>query len=82
MPDFEQRVEVLQRLSYLDKSNAVQLKGRVACEINSAHELVATEVIFTGLLSELQPEEAVAVLSAFVFQVQITHCCCGRRCLR
>lgn len=45
------------------------LQGRVACEINSGDELVATEVIFAGVLSELEPEEAVALLSALVFQV-------------
>ena len=44
-------------------------KGRVACEINSGDELVATEMIFAGALSELAPEEAVALLSALVFQV-------------
>jgi hypothetical protein len=32
-------------------------------------ELVATELIFSGLLADLQPEEAVALLSALVFQV-------------
>ena len=47
------------------------LQGRVACEINSGDELVATEIIFAGVLSELEPEEAVALLSALVFQV----CC-------
>ena len=45
------------------------LQGRVACEINSGDELVATEVIFAGVLAELEPEEAVALLSALVFQV-------------
>lgn len=70
MPDFEQRVEVLQQLAYLDKSSTVQMKGRVACEINSAHELVATEMIFTGILADLEPGEAVAVISAFVFKVR------------
>ena len=41
----------------------------MACEINSGDELVATEVIFAGVLAELEPEEAVALLSALVFQV-------------
>jgi superfamily II RNA helicase len=41
----------------------------VACEINSGDELVATEMIFAGVLAELAPEEAVALLSALVFQV-------------
>lgn len=41
----------------------------MACEINSGDELVATEMIFAGVLLELKPEEAVALLSALVFQV-------------
>ena len=45
----------------------------MACEINSGDELVATEMIFAGVLSELEPEEAVALLSALVFQVGF--CC-------
>lgn len=32
-------------------------------------ELVATELIFGGVLADLEPEEAVALLSALVFQV-------------
>ena len=41
----------------------------MACEINSGDELVATEMVFAGVLAELEPEEAVALLSALVFQV-------------
>ena len=48
--------------------SALSWQGRVACEINSGDELVATEVIFAGVLAELEPEEAVALLSALVFQ--------------
>ncbi|KAK9806276.1 hypothetical protein WJX72_008182 [[Myrmecia] bisecta] len=68
MPEFQQRVAVLQQLGYVADDKTVQLKGRVACEINSGDELVATELIFAGVLSELSPEEAVAILSALVFQ--------------
>lgn len=68
MPDFQQRVEVLKQLEYIAADNTVQLKGRVACEINSGDELASTELIFGGVLTQLTPEEAVAVLSALVFQ--------------
>ena len=47
------------------------VQGRVACEINSGDELASTELIFGGVLTQLTPEEAVAVLSALVFQVGI-----------
>lgn len=44
----------------------------MACEVNSGDELAATELIFGGVLSQLTPEEAVAVLAALVFQVAPT----------
>lgn len=46
----------------------MQLKGRVACEMNSGEELISTECLFENQLDDLEPEEAVAVMSAFVFQ--------------
>jgi superfamily II RNA helicase len=54
----------------VSQSTGDVLQGRVACEINSGDELLATEMIFAGVLTELSPEEAVALLSALVFQVQ------------
>ena len=47
------------------------MQGRVACEVNAGNELVTTELVFAGVLSGLSPAEAVAVLSALVFQVII-----------
>jgi antiviral helicase SKI2 len=67
-PDFLQRKEVLRRLNYVDDNEAVCVKGRVACEVNTCEELIATEMVFEGLLNDLQPEEIVAVLSSLVFQ--------------
>ena len=52
-----------------DVRSVYHLQGRVACEINSGDELASTELIFGGVLTQLTPEEAVAVLSALVFQV-------------
>lgn len=68
LPEYHQRVKVLQRMGYLERDQAVTMKGRVACEVNSGDELVATEIIFSGILADLEPEEAVALLSALVFQ--------------
>lgn len=68
LPEFHVRVGILQQLGYLDKHSAVTMKGRVACEINSGDELVATEMIFGGVLTDVSPEEAAALLSALVFQ--------------
>eukprot|EP00798_Chlamydomonas_sp_ICE-L_P015618 gene15618-21722_t len=69
MPEFQVRVKVLQELGHLDAERTVQLKGRVLCEINSTQdELVATEMVFSGLLTDLSPPEAVALISSLVFQ--------------
>ncbi|KAL8729550.1 MAG: hypothetical protein Q9166_004630 [cf. Caloplaca sp. 2 TL-2023] len=68
LPDYEQRVEVLKDLGFIDISSRVQLKGKVACEIHSADELVLAELILENVLADFEPEEIVALLSAFVFQ--------------
>ena len=68
MPDFEARVAVLQHMGYLDENRTVTLKGRVACEIATGDELVGTEVIFAGVLADVEAEEAVALLASLVFQ--------------
>ncbi|KAI8491590.1 Helicase SKI2W [Branchiostoma belcheri] len=67
LPEYEQRVQVLKRLRYLDAAGTVQLKGRVACEISN-HELLITELVFENVLTDLQPQEIAALLSCIVFQ--------------
>ncbi|CAG8705918.1 1840_t:CDS:10, partial [Rhizophagus irregularis] len=67
-PDFEQRIGVLQKLNYIDEDRILQLKGRVACGINSADELIVTELIFENVLADYEAEEIVALLSCFIFQ--------------
>ncbi|KAI1634657.1 DSHCT domain-containing protein [Biscogniauxia mediterranea] len=68
LPDYEQRIQVLQDLSFIDMDSRIQLKGKVACEIHSADELVLTELILDNVLAEYEPAEIAALLSAFVFQ--------------
>ncbi|GAA5893928.1 hypothetical protein JCM8208_001280 [Rhodotorula glutinis] len=68
LPDYEQRIDVLKELQFIDDNSTVQLKGRVACEINSANELVLTELILDNVFADFEPEEMVALLSGFVFQ--------------
>ncbi|KAJ8365238.1 hypothetical protein SKAU_G00140690 [Synaphobranchus kaupii] len=48
--EYHQRVKVLQALGYVDKSGAVQLKGRVASQISS-HKLLLTKLLFKSTLS-------------------------------
>lgn len=68
LPDYEQRIQVLKDLSFIDDASRVQLKGKVACEVHSADELVLTELILDNVLAAYEPAEIVALLSAFVFQ--------------
>lgn len=68
MPEFQGRIDVLKVINYIDSDLVVQLKGRVACEMNSGEELISTECLFENQLDDLEPEEAVAIMSAFVFQ--------------
>ncbi|CAJ2503668.1 Uu.00g110620.m01.CDS01 [Anthostomella pinea] len=68
LPDYEQRIQVLKDLSFIDTDARIQLKGKVACEIHSADELVLTELILDNVLAEYEPAEIAALLSAFVFQ--------------
>lgn len=35
IPDYEQRIEVLKELRFIDENSTVLLKGRVACEVSS-----------------------------------------------
>eukprot|EP01105_Mastigella_eilhardi_P015871 TRINITY_DN3632_c0_g1_i2.p1 TRINITY_DN3632_c0_g1~~TRINITY_DN3632_c0_g1_i2.p1 ORF type:complete len:879 (-),score=193.80 TRINITY_DN3632_c0_g1_i2:52-2688(-) len=72
MPDFQARISVLRTLRYIDDENAVLLKGRVAREINTVDSLIATELIFDNVITELDPTEMVALLSVLVFQEKNT----------
>lgn len=59
---------VLRRLGFTNSENVIELKGRVACEVNAADELLITEMIFNGVFNDLDPSQSAALLSAFVFQ--------------
>jgi len=67
-PDFLQRKAVLSSSGYIDANETVCTKGRVACEVNTCEELIVTEMVFEGVLNDLDPAEIVAALSALVFQ--------------
>eukprot|EP00762_Andalucia_godoyi_P000721 ANDGO_05224.mRNA.1 Putative ATP-dependent RNA helicase C550.03c len=68
MPDFANRVRVLQSLGFLTELKTVTLKGKVSCELNSCNCILVSELIFQNFLTPLAPEEIVCVLSAFLAQ--------------
>ena len=53
--------------SAYERPHAELLSGRAAAEIQSADELVVTELMFTGVFSALNPEQIVALTSCFVW---------------
>lgn len=67
LPDYEQRISVLKDLHFVDSVSRVELKGKVACEIHGADELVLTELILENVLSVYEPAEIAALLSSFIF---------------
>lgn len=66
------QIDVLKEIGCIDDDLVVQIKGRVACEMNSGEELICTVCLFENQFEELEPEEAVAIMSAFVFQQKNT----------
>lgn len=58
---------VMRRLDLCDKNDVINLKGKVACSISASDEILITEMIFSGMLSELQPEIIAALLSCLIF---------------
>ncbi|KNC79001.1 hypothetical protein SARC_08590 [Sphaeroforma arctica JP610] len=82
LPEYEQRIRVLQRLMYVDHDRIVQLKGRVACEINNCDEVLVTELIFNNVLTDLTAEQIVALLSCMVFQSKINDEPCLTKALQ
>ncbi|KAM4719845.1 exosome RNA helicase MTR4 [Anableps anableps] len=68
MDELKCRKRVLRRLGFASPSDVIEMKGRVACEISSADELLLTEMVFNGLFNDLTVEQATALLSCFVFQ--------------
>ena len=57
---------VLRRLGYCTASDVIEIKGRIACELSSADELLLTEMMFNGLFNDMTPPLVAAILSCFV----------------
>lgn len=70
MPEYENRIKVLQELRYVDQQRRIELKGKVACEIGM-NELMITELVLENILKNLKPAEVAALLSSLVFQQKI-----------
>ena len=73
MDELKSRKRVLRRLGFINDSEVVQLKARVACEISSTegHELLLSELLFDRFFNELTPETCAAILSCFIFDEKV-----------
>lgn len=66
MEELKYRKRVLRRLGYCTTADVIEFKGRVACELSAADELLLTEMIFNGTFNGLSTQQSVALLSCFV----------------
>merc|ERR1712113_810314 len=66
MADLRCMKRVLRRLGYCTQADVIEVKGRIACELSSADELLLTEMMFNGLFNDLEPAQAASILSCFV----------------
>lgn len=57
---------VLQRLVFVDRSNVVLDKGKMACEISSCDELVLTEMVFNNVFDGMSGEHIIAMCSCLI----------------
>ncbi|MCO5560310.1 hypothetical protein L7F22_013922 [Adiantum nelumboides] len=64
--ELRNRSRVLKRLGHINADGVVQLKGRAACIIDTADELLVTELMFNGLFNELDHHQLVALSSCFL----------------
>jgi len=66
MNDLKCMKRVLRRMGYSTMADVIEVKGRIACELSSADELLLTEMMFNGMFNEMSPEQCASILSCFV----------------
>merc|ERR1712179_685567 len=66
MADLKCMKRVLRRMGYCTSTDVIEVKGRIACEVGSADEILLTEMVFNGLFTDLSPSQSAAILSCFV----------------
>jgi len=64
MREYNSRVLFLKKYNFLD--DAITLKGRVAAEIRTIHDVLVTELLFNNELEQFSSNEAVAVFSTML----------------
>ncbi len=70
--DLKKMKRVLRQLGHVDANGVIQTKGRTACEINTANELVVVELMFLGVFNDLSVEQTMALLSCLIFDERMS----------
>jgi ATP-dependent RNA helicase DOB1 len=71
--NLQQMRRVLRRLGCCNQDNVIAIKGRTACEISTANELVITELVFGNTFDTLSVHQIVALLSCMVNQDKVNE---------
>ena len=58
---------VMRRLDLCEKNDVPTLKGKVSCQISAADELLATELLFSGIFSNLDSNQTAALCSCLIY---------------
>ena len=58
---------VMRRLDMCDKNDVTSLKGKVACRISATDEILATELIFSGIFQNLDATTIAALCSCLIY---------------
>ena len=66
--DLKKMKRVLRRLGYTSTEGVLGTKGRFSCELSTPDELVLTDMVFDGVFNDLKIEQAVGLVSCFVFK--------------
>lgn len=69
--DYQNKLCVLRTLQYIDNNNCLLIKGKVARELSGNEILLITEMLFQKNLSELEPEDLVALVSVLAIEEKV-----------
>ena len=65
--DLKRMKRVLRRLEYITGEDVLKIKGKIACEVSAADEIVVTELMVNGNFQKLEPEAIAAICSCLVY---------------
>ncbi|OHS98808.1 DEAD/DEAH box helicase family protein [Tritrichomonas foetus] len=65
-PLLDSHIKCLKDLGYVTEDNVLMLKGRVSIELSSCHEILGTELLFSGIFDPLNPIEIASACAALV----------------